>query len=622
MATIVSKATIIDYLGTDDQDIINKFSNIIESLFHKAEGVIVKSIIETEDKVMITFSDETTKTFYNSDFIDSILVAINANPVDGWVFVKTKADMQSLTGETTKGYYILKDDIDNANNGSWGFDGSVFYQGYKLPVIEEQGIVPFSQNAAKSGDVYSHFSEKINNLYTTGDNLANPDDIVPDEYVHSSGVYVPSENWWRLRQPVKPSTRYRSNLSMRDRVLITNDGSIISSHSDSVDDITTPANCVYIDFSGYNSDYTKFMLVEGDSVPVFEPYRRLYKHYLGKLNPQLPSIINLLKGETVQFYYSSMIAFPNWRQFYFAAKVDGVSVGNARDLVRYLELNSSVNGERTMTVNIYNYLYELIGSASTVLSIRTTSVQPSARVDFWMIGDSNTNNPTTFNEMVRRLTGTGGTPTAFGYGNIYGHREGNSGKEWNWYVTNEDSPFVYNGVLDFEQYRVDNGLEVPDVVYLPLTWNGMGSNRTQEEWDTWDDDVYTFIDALRSDFSSVKVRLCSPHFPSQNGGLGIGVYADFDSNSNVFLQNKNCLKQAEIYERISKESSYFTWVTHIQNSLMVDSVNNMQQSLKDVNTRNSTVQEYVGTDGPHPEDSGHLQTADIYVRDFARNYCV
>ena len=100
------------------------------------------------------------------------------------------------------------------------------------------------------------------------------------------------------------------------------------------------------------------------------------------------------------------------------------------------------------------------------------------------------------------------------------HREGNSGKQWNWYVNSVDSPFIYSGSLNFEQYRLDNSLATPQVAYILLTWNGMGSNRSQAQWDTWDDDVYSFLDALKSDFPNIEVKLMSPQFPSQNGGLG------------------------------------------------------------------------------------------------------
>jgi len=128
MSLVVSKATILGYLGDAPAEVINQVSNILESHFHKTEGKIVKTITEANDKVTIAFSDDTTKTFYTDVFVDALVASLNASPVNGWIFVKTETELQALTGDSTKGYYVLKDDVDATKNGAWGFDGSVFYK--------------------------------------------------------------------------------------------------------------------------------------------------------------------------------------------------------------------------------------------------------------------------------------------------------------------------------------------------------------------------------------------------------------------------------------------------------------------------------------------------------------
>lgn len=197
MSVVVSKATIMGYIGTTDPDILNKFSNIIESLFHKQEGKIVKTITEANDKVTITFSDDSQKIFYTSQFIDTLIAAINENPVDGWIFVKTKAQLLALTGNTTKGYFVLKDDVSDANNGSYGFDGSVFYQGYKLPEVEKIALNPANNERIVTGKVVADWVDaKITTETTARNNLA----LVVDKKIQAD-IVVSNQIYDKNAQP-------------------------------------------------------------------------------------------------------------------------------------------------------------------------------------------------------------------------------------------------------------------------------------------------------------------------------------------------------------------------------------------------------------------------------------
>ncbi|MDN3621355.1 hypothetical protein QWY81_17945 [Polaribacter undariae] len=152
MAT-VSKSTILGYLGAAPDDVINQVSNILESHFHKTEGQIIKTITETAGKVSVTFSDNTTKQFYDTNFVDGLITELNTNAVSGWTFVKTKAELLALTGASGNGYYVLADDVDSDNNGSYGFDGSGFYQGEQVKIEtsdtpNEGGVKAFTDGAA------------------------------------------------------------------------------------------------------------------------------------------------------------------------------------------------------------------------------------------------------------------------------------------------------------------------------------------------------------------------------------------------------------------------------------------------------------------------------------------
>ena len=336
---------------------------------------------------------------------------------------------------------------------------------------------------------------------------------------------------------------------------------------------------------------------------------------------QLPDVINAVVGDTIQIFYQAMVSTPSYENYHFVGQ-SSVSPSESKSLPRYFETTATTAGDRTLTFTVLGSDNEVLDEKTTILKVLPASASPALLVSAWNIGDSFINNPTSNDELVRRLTGTGGTPVGDEFVNIEFHREGNSGKEWNWYVTNELSPFVYSGVLDFEQYRIDNALNVPTVALLNLTWNGVGIVRDDAAWDIWDDDVYTFIDTLKTQFPNIDIVFVSPSMPSTlggesvvNGANGVTGYGD------EYLLKVNLLRMALIYERIKGELGYTTHVQHIQASLQVDSVYNVGSTITDVNTRNAVSTELIGNNDVHPTTEGYYQIADAQYRNFISNYC-
>jgi len=336
-----------------------------------------------------------------------------------------------------------------------------------------------------------------------------------------------------------------------------------------------------------------------------------------KIEIQLPAIIDAVVGDTIQIFYQALTSSVRYDNFSFLV-YDPSNL--SKSFERYFEYTPLVDSERELTFYVLDVNGNVLDEKTTTIRAKSVVRSPATPQYVWAIGDSLTANNVWPNEFNRRLTGTGGSPVANELTNITTHIEGNSGKEWNWYVNNEASPFVYSGVVDFEQYRLDNGLDVPNVAQIMLTWNDVWITRTNSEWDTWTKDVYTFLDAYKLAFPSVDVKLISPPMPSTNGGLGTNYGAQgLNSASNESLMKINCLRMALIYERISKESGY-EYVEHIQSALQMDSVNNMISIPKAVNTRNPTTEPF-GLNGVHPADVGSWQLADAIYRNFVNNYC-
>ena len=346
-----------------------------------------------------------------------------------------------------------------------------------------------------------------------------------------------------------------------------------------------------------------------------------YVDNLTKITAQLPTVIDVTVGNTIQIYWQAMVSNPDYDNYHFAGLSSTLKT-EAKSLPRYFEVTPLSTVDRTLTFYILTNNNEIIDTKTVLLRVSDVIEQPSVHQFAWTVGDSFINNPASTNELVRRLTGTGGTPAGLELQNISFHREGNSGKEWNWYVTNEDSPFVYSGVLDFEQYRIDNNLEIPPVVYISLTWNGVGFNKTDAEWNIWDDDVYTFINNLKSTFPDVEVSIVSPSMPSTNGGeSSVNGANGLEGYGDEYQLKVNCLRMAEIYERIKGEVGY-EYVRHIQSALQVDSIYNVGSTMTNVNTRNALLQEPIGNNDVHPTDTeGYLQIADAFTYDYINKYC-
>ena len=335
---------------------------------------------------------------------------------------------------------------------------------------------------------------------------------------------------------------------------------------------------------------------------------------------QLPSQIYAVTGESLELFFNSMISTPNYKKFHFTCTYTDPTTGKQVP-IRYFTTAPTVAGNYVLTVSVYDDTQNKVAEDTSLILVAVALSNPTSMINVWDIGDSLTADTQGSDELNRRLTGTGGTPAGNGFTNFFVHVEGNAGKEWNWYVSNEASPFVYSGVLDFEQYRIDNGLNVPTIANILLTWNGVGGEHNDAFWDAWDDDVYTFLTAFKAAFPLVKVMLMSPPMPSTIGGLSFDEGAQGLSGlSDEFVAKTTALRQALIYERISTEAVYSTYVEHNQTALQVDSEYNMPFANTPVNTRNGTLTERTGTNGVHPAASGYLQIGDAYYRPLIYKY--
>lgn len=163
----------------------------------------------------------------------------------------------------------------------------------------------------------------------------------------------------------------------------------------------------------------------------------------------LPDKIYAIVGDTLQLFYRGMIKAVNPYNYNII-----VNCNKGRYYNRYFEYTPIVGdvGTVSFTIKVKNNGGEVLSTKTCQLITKNAVAQPSAEVNVLTIGDSLTNAKVYPQEALRRLTGSGGTPSGKGYGNIAfrgrkpmvgGGLEGNSGWSWGDYLTIGRSAYTF-----------------------------------------------------------------------------------------------------------------------------------------------------------------------------------
>lgn len=162
------------------------------------------------------------------------------------------------------------------------------------------------------------------------------------------------------------------------------------------------------------------------------------------------------------------------------------------------------------------------------------------------------------------------------------------------------------GMVDFASYATKQNITDIDYVYVLLGWNSAFATE-----DVYKSDVRTFINNILSAFPACKIVLMGLQIPARDG-LGVnygatGIYSRYyDLMQHVWRLDK-------WYTDIAAE--YPDNVSCISIAGQFDTENNMFESTRPVNVRNSRTETYQ-TNGVHPAPSGYYQIADAAYRNF------
>ena len=336
----------------------------------------------------------------------------------------------------------------------------------------------------------------------------------------------------------------------------------------------------------------------------------------------LPDRIHSVIGYEQQLFYRGMIESNN--PYQWNIKINTTLSGN--QFPRYYQFNHSTVGSYPLTISLYNDDNELITSKTTIVEVLSPTTSPASVKKVLCVGDSLTAAGIWTGEMLRMLTGTGGTPTALeltnieligtqGSGtNLY---EGYGGWTWSRHLSS-DSPFwnPNTSEIDFQYYVDTHGFGTIDNLMTLLTWNGQAGGRAlASDHIGLITDAKTFLDKLKFQFPNATVKLLGIQLPSFNGGLGLN-YGDADSGyGNYYELVRTVFGLNLAYQELANESGYSEWVSFENTSAQFDNENNMPEADANVNLRSAKTEKR-GTNGVHPNTEGYYQIADVAFRAF------
>lgn len=159
--------------------------------------------------------------------------------------------------------------------------------------------------------------------------------------------------------------------------------------------------------------------------------------------------------------------------------------------------------------------------------------------------------------------------------------------------------------VDFVGYASKNGVTDIHYVYVLLGWNSASDSEEK-----YKNDVRTFINNVLSAFPNCKIVLMGLQLPARDG-LGAN-YGATGIYSRYFDLMRHVWNLDKWYKDISLE--FPNKVTTINIAGQFDTENNMPESTRAVNARNSKEETYQ-TNGVHPDTTGYYQIADAAYRD-------
>lgn len=323
----------------------------------------------------------------------------------------------------------------------------------------------------------------------------------------------------------------------------------------------------------------------------------------------LPDSIPAIVGNEVNIYFDNIILVNGLGSY----QIDVICGIGKQQEERWTCIPTGA-GTYPLTINIYKNYTDLVASASTNILVKGGSAGTGINRKCLFIGDSTTAHGyyqhtalANFAADVMDITTIGTINEMAEPNNNY---EGRTGWTIDMYYTRSDSPFVYNGEINFYHYMTANGYSGLEYVLIHLGINDTINYKTDVEFYAGVEDSFyklqSFFNSIRAYDANIKIviMLTIPPFASQDGYgkvFGSG-QTRWRHRRNNHLWNK---KLIETYGGRTSEKYYI-----LPLNVNLDTVHNAQTEQVAVNSRNSTLVTRQ-SDGQHPAPEGYSQMGDM-----------
>lgn len=320
----------------------------------------------------------------------------------------------------------------------------------------------------------------------------------------------------------------------------------------------------------------------------------------------MPDNIYAIAGEEISIYYDNILC-----RKYLSDEYDYTVKCNGEGIFEQLEERFRIipSSEGTYAIDFQVYKNgKLKETKHTLLCVSQAPYEVSSK-SVLVIGDSTIANGIMlekWKENAERMGMALGFVGTQGTGDAEVRHEGISGWTARMFCTDEESPFVFEGKLDFGQYLVSNHVTVPDIVCLNLGINDVFGCKNEKQLGQRVEETLEFYDELINCVLDVNeniiIGISIPIPPTQSqDAFGKANVGQTQWQYKVNIQELQKAIIAKYEEKVDLVPIYIN----------LDTQNAMGVEYCKISSRDNRSREEVPANGHvHPDENGYGQIAD------------
>lgn len=348
----------------------------------------------------------------------------------------------------------------------------------------------------------------------------------------------------------------------------------------------TPFNAAYMRFSWY---------LPGDAITLDQQVVKKYVPVGITPTPILPATIYGVVGKEINIYFQNILRDSLSKYQIEVTSSIGQQLSNKWTCI------PNTAGTYPITLDIYSDFVNLVGSVSTNLVVKTTSVGNGVNKKVITIGDSTLNAGIATQRLLDLMTADVMDVTLYGSrGTTPNVHEGRGGWSASTYLTNTiydgDSlinPFYNAGTFDFSYYMTQKGYPVPDYVVIWLGINDVFSPIN-------DVDCQTSINTALTNYDTIINKIKAYN---TNIKIGVNITIPPNENQDAFGLSYNSGQTQWRYKR-----NQHMWIEQLINHFKTMSGVYLIPMNSNIDTKNGF--DISSNGGVHPNTTGYNQMGD------------